>query len=152
MRHFLIGIAFAVTQWIATQDATAATCSILASPQLVFGLYDPLSSVHTDIDTAIVIDCQNSVPTEQLSLKLTLTGGQNSGAERSLQGAQDHLRFALFRDPARVIALTDLSSIEIIERIDRPKTFYVPLYGRIFARQSVGAGSYVSHLILTMEF
>ncbi len=152
MRHFLIGIAFAVTQWIATQDATAATCSILASPQLVFGLYDPLSAIHTDIDTAIVIDCQNSVPTEQLSLKLTLTGGQNSGVERSLQAHKT--TYALYS----FVILHALSYCPIYQvsrsmnALTDPRHFTSRFYGRIFARQSVGAGSYVSHLILNMEF
>lgn len=138
-----------------TNKAEALECQLLSTPNLVFGIYDPLASRPLESDTVFQIDCQAAMTGEQAAFRISLFGASSGGALRVLQASSggEQLSFSLYRDARRSIALAEDGWIAINETVVGHKIFTIPLYGQIFAGQyQAGAGNYYASILLSVEY
>ena len=130
----------------------AANCYVQTAPQLIFGVYDPLSKTPLDMSTTIVINCDSVRQKEHLMMDVGFTSSNNSGATRSLKGPVDSLHYDLFSNPARSILVTDTTNFSFKTNLIGSQSFSLPIYGRIYAKQSVSSGIYQSSIMMTINF
>ena len=132
--------------------AQAASCSVFGAQQLVFSYYDPLSRTDHDNMMLLTVFCQPGVRGELVVLNVGIRSGGNDGADRRLQGTTDSLRFGLYSDPAHATLIVDETRFSFSETLINNQLFFLPVYGRIYAGQNVGAGNYMASLIVTMDY
>lgn len=132
--------------------AQAASCSAFGAQQLVFSYYDPLSHMDHDNMMTLSVLCQPSVKGELVGVQIGISSGGNDGTDRKLQGPTDSLRFGLYSDLAHANLIVDESRFSFSETLINNQLFFLPVYGRIYAGQNVGAGNYTASLTVTINY
>jgi spore coat protein U-like protein len=130
----------------------SANCSVQSAPQIVFGIYDPLSSAHQDINTTIIVNCSTAKNRELLNMDIGFISDEMGGTDRSMKGAVDVLRYALFSNASRTTLITDATKFSVKTHLIENQNFFFPIYGRIFANQSVSSGIYRAAVMMTIDF
>ena len=137
-----------------TQNAAAESCYPMNSAQLNFGNYNPESSQHLDSVTTIDIYCAPAFNGRQLDVRVNVIGLSSEDDRRVLsnQADKDEAQFIIFQDAARTIPLTDQMAIPVTESVPRSKIFTIRLYGRMLARQDIGVGTYMTSLMINIDY
>jgi spore coat protein U-like protein len=136
------------------QTVAAESCYPMNSAQLNFGNYSPESSQHLDSVATIDIYCAPAFNGRELDVRVNLIGVGGQGDRRVLsnQADNDEAHFILFQDAARTIPLTDQMAIPVTESVPRSKIFTIRLYGRMLARQDVSVGTYMTSLVINIDY
>lgn len=118
-------------------------CSV-STAGVAFGTYDPFSTVPLDSVGSIAVECE-------APYSVLLSGGGGQVDQRQLQGMTQTLSYNLFIDAGRSSVWGDGSAgTSTVSAAAGQRTHSV--YGRVPARQNVGAGSYSDSLIITVNF
>ncbi|MCZ2495464.1 fimbrial major subunit CsuA/B family protein [Xylophilus sp. Kf1] len=126
--------------------AGAAGCGV-ANAGLAFGGYDPFDASPHDSATGIVVGCDVAVP-----YTLALSGGQGGLSDRRMAGpATQGLRYGLFVDASRTTAWGD-GGFGTTTVSGHAASAHHTVYGRMPARQNVGAGLYLDQLTITVTY
>ena len=147
----------AIFMWVMfgmIQTVAAESCYPMNSAQLNFGNYSPESSQHLDSVTTIDIYCAPAFNGRELDVRVNVIGVGGQGDRRALsnQADNDEAHFILFQDAARTIPLTDQMAIPVTESVPRSKIFTIRLYGRMLARQDVSVGTYMTSLVINIDY
>lgn len=142
------------------------SCSVAATP-LTFGGYDPLDTGPADATTQVTVTCQITnllglIGLQvQLDYSLALNGGASGdAAARTMSGGGEQLGYRLYLDPARTQQWGDgtngtttiTGSHVLLTTNPQPVSTTYTAYGRIPARQGVGAGSFVDVVTVTLTY
>ena len=134
-------------------SAWAANCQTTVTP-LDFGIYNPGSTAPLDVAGNIDVRCMRGPG----SFFVTISPGVNGGFfPRQLASGPYLMQYNLYADPARSLIWGDGTGGTSVNSgskpsAGRPVEFSFPVYGRIFPRQSVGAGVYADSLLVTVVF
>ena len=129
--------------FICTPEAMAASCEV--NPQGVsFGNYDPLNIIPHDGVGNIHIRCDLLT-----GFTVSLGSGIGTVSDRQMIGGAPHLRYNLYKGPARLVVWGDsgASSVSAIG-----SNVNMPVYGRIPPRQNVPANAYVDVVVVTITY
>lgn len=129
---------------VAPRSASAQFCMFTATPTVAFGTYDPLGASPTDTVATVSWFCFPNSP-----LVLIESGSCSSDfRNRCMQGPTDRLGYNLFQDAnhARIWGNTRATG-------QQPSGLWgnLTIYGRIPAKQDVGAGSYSDKVTITLQ-
>jgi spore coat protein U-like protein len=149
-----LAVVFMVVFFCMIQTAAAKSCFPMNSAQLNFGNYNPGSSQDVDVVATVDIYCSPAFKGQQLDVRINLIGVSSQGERRVLNNRtyNDEAHFILFQDAARTIPLTDQMAIPITEYLPQSKIFTIRLYGRMPAKQDIGAGTYMTNLIIHIDY
>lgn len=125
--------------------ASAATCSV--NPQSVnFGNYDPFSPSSLDGVGNVSVDCDGLI-----TFTISLGTGNGSYDGRFMLNGEDRLYYNLYIDPVRLLVWGDGNgSSSTVSRLSLVNDFAI--YGRVPARQNIGAGSYTDTIVVTVSY
>ncbi|MDX1562176.1 MAG: spore coat U domain-containing protein [Gammaproteobacteria bacterium] len=129
-----------------------ANCRVSVVP-LAFGDYYPVDRAPLDVTGSIDVSCRGRAG---LFLATISTGSSGSYTNREMQSGPYTMRYNLYRDSARSLIWGDGTGGSVVNgRVklrNGRQDFTLPVYGRIFPQQSVGAGIYVDDVIVTIVF
>lgn len=134
-------------------NVQAANCRVTVTP-LDFGIYNPGSAAPLDVAGNLDVRCVGGAG----SFIVTISQGANgSFFPRQLASGPYLMQYNLYVDPARSLIWGDGAGGTSVNSgskpsSGRPLSFSFPIYGRIFARQSVAAGVYTDSLLVTSVF
>ena len=130
----------------------AMSCHLLSAIHFNFGLYDPLSPSPTDVQATYALQCIPDHPNERLKLRITVLNA--NGITDSLQGSvvAKPLRFGLYLDPNRTIAIDTQTRIDINDRLSTVNEYPITIYGRLPPKQNIPAGNYRASLTFLIEY
>ncbi len=132
--------------------AHGMNCTSEAASRLIFGQYDPRSSVPLDVQGNLSIQCTPSNPGEVLDLTTTLAGAADWQFYLRNLETGERLRIGLYKDSARVKSIDSLSLFSVRIPLATAITFTIPLYGRIPALQNVSIGSYQADFSVLINY
>jgi len=137
--------------WPARVDAMS--CTVLSSASVRYGTYEAFSAIPLDSAGAISFRCTSVIDGDLVSLQL---GRDGSGRfiPRAMRGGDARLEYNLFLDAARSIVWgdgTSGTSAYTVHPADG-QTVSVPVYGRVWPRQNVPAGTYDDVVVLTVLY
>jgi spore coat protein U-like protein len=125
--------------------ASALVCNVTAQG-VAFGAYDTLNASATEGVGNVQVICLTPV-----SFTVSLDSGSGSYAQRMMSGGAGQLGYNLYTDSSRTTvwgdglgATSNVSASGIL--VD------LPVYGRIPARQNVGAASYADSITVTVTY
>ncbi len=127
-----------------------AACSVNSTP-VAFGVYSPFDIAPTDTAGTLRVSCD----TATVGYTLLLTpGGAGSYAPRRLVGGAYTLAYNLYADALRSSVWGDGSggTTTVGGAFALPGAIDHTVYGRLPARQNVGAGAYTDTLTVTLNF
>lgn len=131
--------------------AAAMNCSIQLSP-FPFGNYDQAASAPLDVTGQIGVRCVGSTGTFIAQIG---AGSSGSFAQRQMLLGPFRLGYNFYLNPTRTVVWGDGSGgSQVSGGKAQPgqQTFSLPIYGRVFPRQSVGAGTYRDDVLVTIVF
>lgn len=128
--------------------AWALGCTITTTP-IGFGSYRSLSVFPLDATADVNINCDASLP-----YVIKLDAGGNSGGTLNprkmlLVGGGNVLNYNLYRNAARTEIWGDGTNGSFI---GTGAGTQLPVYGRLFGAQNVGAGTYTDNITVTIEW
>ena len=146
-------LVLALAAW-AVVGAPAAACTV-SSTGVAFGAYDTRATGHDDSSGTISVACHPSVgaPIVQLG-----TGQSGTYSTRAMSGGAWTLNYNLYVDATRTTIWGDGSGGSVSQTLSGgnvaggERRFSRTVYGRIPARQNVGAGSYGDTIVMTVTF
>ena len=130
----------------------AVNCSATVYP-FNFGNYVPGDAAPLDVTGDIDVRCAGN----DGSFTATLSAGASgSFAERYLVSGPWQMRYNFYVNSARTLIWGDGTNGSVpVSRVKASpglEHFRLPVYGRVFPRQSVGAGAYSDNVIVTIIF
>ncbi len=133
-----------------TPVAQAATCRFTVQP-VDFGIYNPGAAASLDVTGSVDVRCTGNAGTFVLTISQSSSGGF---APRRMVSGPYLMEYNLYADPARQLIWGDGTGGTVVNSGEKtsagpPVSFSFPIYGRIFPRQSVGAGFYTDTLLVT---
>jgi spore coat protein U-like protein len=132
--------------------ASAINCQISVQ-QFVFGLYSPASPAPLDVTGQINLRCTG---TAGFFLARLSTGGSGTFAQRQMRFAAYRMNYNFYTNAARTTIWGDgtggTSYSGGIKWLPGLQNFSLPVYGRVFAQQNVGAGAYRDDVLVTIVF
>jgi spore coat protein U-like protein len=132
--------------------AAAVNCRVTV-PTFQFGNYIPGDTAPLDVTGEIGVRCAGTAGSFLATLS---TGASGTFAERHMVSGPSQMRYNFYTNPARTLIWGDGTngSVPVVRMKLRPgrETFLLPVYGRVFPRQSVGAGAYLDNVIVTVIF
>ena len=135
-----------------SRPATAAmNCSIQLSP-FPFGNYDQAAAAPLDVTGQIGVRCVGSTGTFVAQIG---AGSSGSFAQRQMLSGPFRLGYNFYLNPSRTVVWGDgTGGSQVSGGKAQPgqQTFSLPIYGRVFPRQSVGAGTYRDDVLVTIVF
>ena len=135
-----------------SRPATAAmNCSIQLSP-FPFGNYDQVAATPLDVTGQIGVRCVGSTGTFVAQVG---AGSSGSFAQRQMLSGPFRLGYNFYLNPSRTVVWGDgTGGSQVSGGKAQPgqQTFSLPIYGRVFPRQSVGAGTYRDDVLVTIVF
>jgi spore coat protein U-like protein len=90
-----------------------------------------------------------------LTVQISLSQGGAGTFQRRMQGGRDTLQYNLYTDAQRVVIWGDgTGGTTIYSQKAQPnnKVETIPVFGRVFGGQDVGAGQYLDNLVVTLNF
>lgn len=137
---------------LACGPAQAASCALLATPQLDFGAYSASAGVD-DAQGALQISCVPDLLSLTVSYTITLSPGSASTFyPRRLTAGAFGLNYNLYTDPARTTIWGDGTNGSAVVGGTCAALCSTQVYGRIPAGQSVPAAQYRDDVLVTLEF
>jgi spore coat protein U-like protein len=141
-------------------------CALDGAAVMAFGNYDTTSNSPLDLQGRVSYRCYNEKSADSVDdpaaaangkiiVQISLSTGGSGSFNRHMNGAGEHLNYNLFLDPQRQTVWGDgTAGTRFYSEHAQPNNHVVtvPVYGRIFGAQDVGAGSYVDQLIVTLDF
>jgi spore coat protein U-like protein len=132
--------------------ASAINCSVTVPP-FVFGAYQPASFTPLDVNGQINVRCTG---TAGAFLARLSTGGSGTFVQRQMRFSTYLMSYNFYTDAARTTIWGDGSGGTSfsggVKLNNGLRNFVLPVYGRVFARQNVGAGGYTDNVIVTISF
>ena len=130
----------------------AINCRVTVTP-FNFGNYSPADSAPLDVTGRIDVTCTGSAG---LFLATLSAGGSGSFAQRRMVSGPNLMRYNFYVNASRTTVWGDgtggsLPSGGVKTRSGR-QDFNLPVYGRVFPRQAVGAGVYRDDVLVTIVF
>lgn len=127
----------------------APGCSNISSTPVAFGTYNPVSATPTDSTGGFSYFCPGALA-PMISIN---AGTSGTFSPRTMTSALDVLNYNLYADAARTLVWGDGTGGTVtVPGVVSTKPYTSNIYGRVFAQQSVGAGSYSDNLIVTINF
>lgn len=125
-------------------------CSVDPTP-VAFGAYSPFDGAPADSTGTLRVSCDAVTAGYTLLLG---SGGAGSYAPRRLDGGVHTLAYNLYVDALRTVVWGDGSAgtATVSGALALPGAVEHTVYGRVPARQNVGAGSYGDVITVTIEF
>jgi spore coat protein U-like protein len=148
----LLGAALAVT--VASEARAALSCSFTTIVPVSFGRYDVFDSSPIDAAGSVTYSCSGAQTGDTIVVQLS-RGNSVTWVTRTMLSGGHALDYGLFRDAARTIVWGDgTSGTSQYGPVAAPSSgsVTVPIYGRIPARQNVGAGAYSDTIVATILF
>ncbi|MBN3781031.1 spore coat protein U domain-containing protein [Burkholderia sp. Ac-20345] len=142
----LLGFAFLSLSTL----SDAATCTIISSPNVAFGSYDPMGGAPVDGASSIRVSCDKNA-----TVTLSIASGQGSFTNRLMSSPGDSLQYNLYTDASRQTVWGDGTSGTATVALSirgNPRTATFTVYGRIIGGQDVGVGTYNASLVMTLDF
>jgi spore coat protein U-like protein len=138
---------------LASRPAAAAmNCSISLSP-FSFGSYAPGDAVPLDVAGQIGVRCRGSAGTFVAQIS---PGGSGTFAQRKMLSGPFRLGYNFYLNVSRTVVWGDGTGGSQTIGVKKPsagqQNFTLPIYGRVFPQQSVGAGSYRDDVLVTIVF
>jgi spore coat protein U-like protein len=127
-------------------SAASGACSV--SPSGVhFGVYDPSSGTALDGAGNIAVTC-----TTLTTFTVSLSTGTGNYSQRRMTSGPGSLNYNLYVDPVRLLVWGDgTGGSQTV-----PSIFVLganlPIYGRLPARQSPRAGTYLDTIVVTVTY
>lgn len=148
----------------ANQSSTA--CTLDGTSIVAFGNYDPMGNGHLDAQGQVSYRCYNtnaggsdsqgrSTSNGPLTVQISLSQGTAGTFQRHMNGERDSLRYNLYTDAQRTIIWGDgTGGTTIFSQKAQPnnKVETIPVFGRVFGAQDVGASQYLDNLVVTLDF
>ena len=137
---------------IAPRAEAQLNCRVSVVP-LSFGVYLPGDPSPLDVTGEIDVSCRG-----QAGFFLATIGSGSGGsfANRQMLSGPYTMRYNLFRDAGRSLVWGDGTGGSVLNgRIklrNGREDFVLPVYGRVFPQQSVGAGTYQDDVLVTIIF
>lgn len=146
------------------------SCTLDGVSVMAFGMYDPMSSSHLDMQGQVSYRCSNNNGNGgggegrsnddddgggPLTVQVSLSQGGAGTFQRRMQGARDVLRYNLYTDPQRTIIWGDgTGGTAIYTEKAQPNNHVesIPVFGRVYGAQDVGASQYLDNLLVTLNF
>jgi spore coat protein U-like protein len=133
----------------------AGRCSFVTVSGVAFGAYSVFSPSALDSDGSITFQCNPGASGS--TVRITLSAGGSQGfVQRRMSSGGEHLGYNLFLDPARSTVWGDGTGGTAVFTVTLPSsgwsTITQPIYGRVPARQDVGAGDYLDSILVTMNW
>lgn len=118
---------------------------------VAFGVYSPLNVAPTDTAGTLRVSCDTATVGYTLLLS---SGGSGSYAPRRLAGGAYTLAYNLYADALRSIVWGNGSggTTTVSGAFALPGAIDHTVYGRVPARQNVGAGAYTDIITVTLNF
>lgn len=141
--------AFALALLLAPEIARAA-CSVDPT-SVAFGVYSPFNVASTDTAGTLRVSCD----TVTVGYTVLLSAGSaGSYSPRRLSGGGYTLSYNLYADALRTVIWGDGSggTTTVSGAFALPGAVDHTVYGRVPARQNVGAGSYSDAVTVTINF
>ena len=132
--------------------AGALGCNITTTP-IGFGNYESSSVFALDATADVNVNCDASVP-----YLVRLDAGENSAGTFSprkmlLAGGSDAMNYNLYRNASRSEIWGDGTNGSFIQSgAGTGAGVQLPVYGRLFGAQNVGAGTYLDNITVTIEW
>lgn len=127
-----------------------AACSVNSTP-VAFGTYSPFDVAPTDTAGTLRVSCDTATVGYTL---LLAPGGAGSYAPRKLAGGAYTLAYNLYADALRSLVWGDGGggTATVSGAFALPGAIDHTVYGRLPARQNVGAGAYIDTITVTLNF
>ena len=139
----------------AAQAQLGPSCTLLATPGINFGAYTSGGGA-LDGQTTLQFSCvPNLLIGPTVSYSISLNQGAGSGGSfnpRRFSGSGATLDYNLYTDPVRITIWGDGTPGTSKPGGTCAGSCSVPVYGRIFAGQSVPAAQYQDDILVTIEF
>ncbi|MBU0668989.1 MAG: spore coat U domain-containing protein [Alphaproteobacteria bacterium] len=136
---------FCLAAALVCSPAEAATCDI-STQSVNFGSYDTLDPQPLDGVGSIAVVCD-----AEAQFTISLSSGSGTYPARRLTSGADELEYNLFTDASRILIWGDGSAGSVTHTASA-STEIETIYGRIFPRQNVSAGSYADTIIVTIVY
>lgn len=127
-----------------------AACSVNPTP-VTFGIYSPFNVAPTDTAGTLRVSCD----TVTVGYTVLLSAGSaGSYSPRGLSGGGYTLFYNLYADALRTVVWGDGSggTTTVSGAFALPGAIDHTVYGRVPARQNVGAGAYTDTITVTINF
>jgi len=132
--------------------AAAMNCSISLSP-FSFGTYMPADAVPLDVTGQIGVRCTGSAG--KFVAKIS-PGGSGTFAQRQMLAGPFRLGYNFYLNVSRTVVWGDgtggSQTTTVVKAGAGQQNFTLPIYGRVFSGQSVGAGAYRDAVLVTIVF
>lgn len=138
---------FAALALLVSAAAYAQSCSVAVTP-VNFGNYSPFSASALDSTGKVTVSCSGNAGFS-VSLNAGLHGEGVFG-ERGLSDGHNILSYQLFTNASHSVAWGDGTGGTSVVRMSQSGS--LTIYGRITARQVVGAGTYTDTALVTVTF
>lgn len=156
LQRLLAGLACSLPVLVAT--AAAGDCLLSVEVQgVAFGTYDPADQLPLETHGEIRLTCldsQGAVPTAEVTLS---AGGSGRFDHREMSLGESSLLYNLYLDPSRSLVWGDGTATSASltaggQDRDSAGLQSYPVYGRIFAGQTVPSGQYGDAVVVTIAF
>jgi spore coat protein U-like protein len=136
---------------VARPAAAAMNCSISLSP-FSFGVYVPGDAIPLDVTGQVGVRCTGSTGTFVAKIS---AGGSGTFTQRQMLSGPFQLGYNFYLNSSRTVVWGDgTGGSQVTGGKAQPgqQIFALPVYGRVFPGQSVGAGSYSDNVLVTIVF
>lgn len=133
--------------------ALGESCTAAATP-MSFNSYNPLSAVPTDITATVTVTC-SATAALLVGYTIELSSGNGSISNRTMLSDKYTLNYQLYSDAARKVVWGGGNSAQsdgYLLSAFAPVVRNYTAYGRIPAKQNVGAGSYIDAILVTVNY
>lgn len=133
-------------------EAAVANCT-LSSSGLVFSPYNSQLKLAVDGAATITVTCSGNGSANNLSLNITGGNGGSCSVRRLAAGTLT-LGYQLYRDAARLLPFCDGAQrldVDFDFSTGNSQTRTVTVYGRVFAGQNPGAGTWTDMMTVSLK-
>jgi spore coat protein U domain-containing protein, fimbrial subunit CupE1/2/3/6 len=139
--------------WLVSRPAAAAmNCSISLAP-FSFGSYVPGDATPLDVTGQVGVRCTGSAGTFVAKIS---PGGSGTFTQRTMLSGPFQLGYNFYLNPSHTVVWGDgtggSQTTGVVKQSPGQQNFTLPIYGRVFPGQSVGAGSYSDNVLVTIVF
>jgi len=132
--------------------AAALHCTLSLAP-FAFGNYVPGDSAPLDVTGQIDVRCVGSAGSFVAAIS---PGGSGTFAQRQMFSGPFQLGYNFYVNPSRTVVWGDgtggTSTSGFVKVRPGADSITLPVYGRVFPRQSVGGGAFLDNVVVTIVF
>jgi len=148
-----VGACYLALALIAPMRAGAMSCTIVNNIGVRYGAYNVFSHAPLDSTGEIGVRCSSVVDGDMLSIRLD-RGTSGRFTPRAMHNGASHLDYNLYLDAARTVVWGDGTSGTAAYTLHptNGQLVSVPIFGRVWPRQNVAAGTYSDVVVLTVLY